>query len=221
MLLATDPRSLGSRLAAAPAPAARGCGDLDPHTDVELMALAAEGRSHALSELYCRYAQMLLALALRMLRNRSDAEDVLQEVFLYVWRRACAYDSARSSVSTWLVLITRSRSLDRLKRHRRLSERIAENDLEQVIEAESRVAEDSDDGFDRVLGVERRERIRRELRRLPDTQREVLELFYFCGLTQKQIAERMAVPIGTVKTRTLLGVRKLRRALGREIVALT
>lgn len=220
MLTATTTSSLPSQLAAVPASPRSGSTGHRPRSDAELMALAAQGRTSALAEIYGRYDRMLMALALRILRNRSDAEDVLQEVFLYVWKQAWTYNAARSSVATWLVLITRSRSLDRLKMHRRLSERVADSDLDRVIEIEGPVEEGFEKGFDRILNLERRQRIREELARLPLAQRQVLDLFYFHGLTQKEVAERLSIPIGTVKTRALLAVKKLRRAFGPEIVHL-
>lgn len=183
-----------------------------PLTDGELAARLARGKREALSELYERYAALLLALALRILHNRQDAEEVVQEVFIYAWLRARSYDSSRSSVSSWLVVITRSRSLDRLRSARRMASLQAE--VERVGEPPE---EPPPEGFFQVLTEQRAERLRRALSRLPAPQREVLEYSYYRGWTQKQVAERTGVPIGTVKTRTFLAMKKLRRELSDEI----
>lgn len=183
-----------------------------PLTDAELMARVANGRREALSQLYERYASLLLALALRILHNRQDAEEVVQEVFIYAWRRARSYDPSRSSVSSWLVVITRSRSLDRLRSARRLASMQAE--VERVGDSS---ATPPAEGFFQVLTEQRAERLRRALSRLPPPQRQVLEYSYYRGWTQKQVAERTGVPIGTVKTRTFLAMKKLRRELSDDI----
>ena len=181
------------------------------HTDVALVRLLAERRTDALSELYRRYAPTLLALAKRVLGGAAEAEEVLQEVFLHVWNHSQRYDSTRSSVSTWLVLIVRSRAIDRL-RNRNVVERTHEA-------ASNAVPSDnaSPEGPEAVLVRERRERVRRELDSLPEEQRQVLELAFFEGLSQTEIAERTNMPLGTVKTRTLLAMKKLRNALRQEI----
>lgn len=180
-------------------------------TDVDLVAQIARGRNDALSELYRRYSHLLLALAVRMLGNAHDAEDVLQEAFLYVWRKARHYDAVRASVSSWLVLITRSRCLDRLRKLRRIDHLSEELQHEEA--APRRVAE----GFGEILSQQRAVRVRRALAELPAPQRAALELAFFHGWTQKQVAERTGIPLGTVKTRTFLAMKKLRRDLKGEV----
>lgn len=182
-----------------------------PAADGELMARLAGGNSEALRELYDRHASLLLALALRILHNRDDAEEVVQEAFLYAWRKACSYDPARSSVSSWLVVIVRSRSLDRLRSFQRLESMRLE--LERC-GAEHRHL--FSEGFGQVLDDERAARVRRALAHLPPSQRQVLEFSYYDGRTQKEVAEMTGVPLGTVKTRTFLAIRKLRRELAKE-----
>lgn len=182
-----------------------------PLTDVALMQRIADRRPEALADLYDRHAPMLLALATRILGNQAEGEDVVQETLLQVWHKAKHYDSTRSSVSTWLVLLARSRAIDRL-RSRRVGERTA-----QSASAENPRPHTSPKGPEDVLLRERRERVRRELDALPAEQREVLELAFFEGLTQVEIAERTGIPLGTVKTRTLLAMKKLRAALREEI----
>lgn len=186
-------------------------GEVIPPCDAELVVRLANGRIDSLSTLYERHSGLLLALALRILHNRHDAEEVVQEVFLYAWRRADSYDPARSSVSSWLVIITRSRSLDRLRSCRRaesIRSEIQQNDpAPPVLPSE---------GFDQVLSGERSARVRQAVAQLPPPQRQVLEFSYYRGWTQKEVAEEIGIPIGTVKTRTFLALKKLRRALDGE-----
>jgi RNA polymerase sigma-70 factor (ECF subfamily) len=179
--------------------------------EARLVRRIGAGEPEALSELYDRYSGMLLALARRVLHDSSDAEEVLQEVFLQVWNQAGRYDPARSSVSTWLVLITRSRSIDRLRNRRVVDKAVT------AAQHEKPVTHTSPEGMGDVLMLERRERLRTEMEALPAEQREVLELAFYRGLTQREIAETTGIPLGTVKTRTLLAMKKLRSALQSEI----
>lgn len=180
--------------------------------DGALLRLAAERRPEALAALHDRHAPHLLALARRILDSAGEAEDVVQEVFVHVWNHASRYDPSRSSVSTWLVLITRSRAIDRL-RHRQVVDRAHEAAQRDVPPEEHA----SPDGVESVFIRERRERVRRELETLPPEQRQVLEMAFYQGLSQTEIAARADLPLGTVKTRTLLAMKKLRSALRSEI----
>lgn len=179
--------------------------------DASLIRRVADRQPEALGELYTRYASILLGLARRILGNTADAEEVLQEVFVHVWNQGGRYDAGRSSVSTWLVLITRSRAIDRL-RSRKVVER-----THDAAHHEEPLEHTSPEGADNVFMQERRERVRREMEKLPAEQREVLELAFYKGLTQTQIASAAEIPLGTVKTRTLLAMKKLRNALREEI----
>jgi RNA polymerase sigma factor (sigma-70 family) len=175
--------------------------------EVELVERMADGDTQALGILYDRYSSMLLALAARILHDGGAAEDILQEVFWQAWRQAERYDPSRSSVSTWLVLLTRSRAIDRLR-----SRQVKERTIAAVRE-EAPPTHTSPAGVGDVLMQERRRRLREEMERLPKEQREVLQLAFFAGLTQREIAARTDTPLGTVKTRSLLGLKKLRKAL--------
>ncbi len=183
----------------------------DRAMEARLVERIAEGSSEALSELYDQYSSLLLALSRRVLGSQEEAEDVLQEVFVQVWRQAHRYDSKRSSVSTWLSLITRSRSIDRL-RSRNVQDKTA-----QAAHEENPPGDASPEGASNVLERERRLRLRTELAELPKEQRQVLELAFYKGMTQSEIAASTGIPLGTVKTRTLLAMRKLKKALGAEI----
>lgn len=180
-------------------------------SDGALLKGIAERDQQALAELYDRHAPTLLALAQRILGSTAEGEEVLQEVFLHVWNNATRYDSSRSSVYTWLVLIARSRAIDRL-RSRRVVERTHE-----AAHQEGDALHTSPEGVETVLGDERRERVRLELGKLPSEQRQVLEMAFYEGLSQTEIASRAGLPLGTVKTRTLLAMKKLRGALRDDI----
>ena len=179
--------------------------------DSELLSRIATGDTYALEQLYDRYSGLLTALARRVLHDPSDAEEILQEVFLQVWNQAGRYDRARSSVSTWLVLITRSRSIDRLR-----SRQVKDRTL-TALKQEKPVLHTSPEGGRNVLLEQRRNRLGVELADLPDEQREVLELAFFRGMTQSEISASTGIPLGTVKTRTLLAMKKLRKALHSDI----
>jgi RNA polymerase sigma-70 factor (ECF subfamily) len=178
--------------------------------DLALVRRLAAGEGDALSALYDRYAPILNAVARRILGEAGDAEEVLQESFLQVWNQAARYDASRSSVSTWLILIVRSRALDRL---RNLGSR---SRTAEAAAAEPRP--DTSSGAEQaVLHAERRRRVLEVLAELPPEQREVLELAFYQGLSQSEIALRTGAPLGTVKTRALLGMKKVRQALRYEI----
>lgn len=185
-----------------------------PTTDAALMRQVLERRPEALSDLYDRYAPTLLALVRRILgpaADIADAEEVLQEVFVHAWNHGARYDPSRSSVSTWLVLLARSRAIDRL-RSRKVVDRV-----HGAAHQEGPAGHASPGGVESVLFRERRQRLRDELGKLPPEQREVLEMAFYQGLSQTEIADRSGVPLGTVKTRTLLAMKKLRSALRAEI----
>ncbi len=171
--------------------------------DNSLVARMARGDQSALSALYDRYAGKLLAVAVRVLRNESEAEDVLHDVFLEAWRSAGQFDASRASVRTWLVVRLRSRCLDRLRALR--VRRDAPDDLPPrpapLMDAEQ-MHQLSDAG-----------RVREALSALPEAQREVLVLLYLRGFSSREVAERVGCPIGTVKSRVRLAMKQLRSQL--------
>lgn len=182
--------------------------------DAALIERVCRNDGEALRELHDRFAGLLIGLARRIVRDREEAEDVVQEVFVQVWRQADRYQSARSSVSTWLVMITRSRAIDRV-RNRQVVDRTA-----QAAHEEGFMESASAEAPAAVIHRERRSRLQSVMAELPEEQRHVLELAYFRGLTQTEIADQTGIPLGTVKTRTLLALRKLRAALQREVADL-
>lgn len=171
----------------------------------------ARGDSAALAELYDRYAGAMLALAERIVGRGAEAEDVIHEVFLEAWRQSADYDPARGSVKAWLLLRTRSRSLD-VQKSARVSKQVAMHD-------DSWLAELGDPTRDTAAGADQA-RVRRVLIELPADQRQVLLLGYFEGLSSSEIAERLGVPIGTVKSRVAAALAALRSALSDTVVAL-
>jgi RNA polymerase sigma-70 factor, ECF subfamily len=179
--------------------------------DQRALEQLASGDETALAELYDRHARLLYSFALRILRQQADAEDVLQEVFSQVWRQASRYDPGRGTVVGWLVMLTRGRAIDRLRRERVKPDRVfPENEAREV--PDSAMPADL-----RLVTAEQASQVRAALDGLPDNQRVPLELAYFEGLTQTEIAERLAVPLGTVKTRMRQALLRLRDALtGRQ-----
>jgi RNA polymerase sigma-70 factor (ECF subfamily) len=162
----------------------------------------------ALGELYDQHGGRLLGLAQRILGSGGEAEEVVQEVFLYVWWAASTFDPARGSVLTWLLIATRSRAIDRL-RARRPASRGETRSLEDL--GEGPVA--ADDVEASSAGRQWQSLCRAAIGELPAEQRRALELAYFEGLTQEEIAAKTATPLGTVKTRVRLGLMKLRERM--------
>jgi RNA polymerase sigma-70 factor (ECF subfamily) len=175
-------------------------------SDNDLLRAVSRGDEQALAAIYDRYRLILFGLILRILHDRQEAEDVLQEAFLQVWRRAADFDESRGRAFTWLVTIARSRALDRL---RSLGSRAK---LADEVVAHS-LHEEAGDAAEDALKSEQGTIVRRALAELPDEQRRTLLLAYFEGLTQTEIAARLGDPLGTVKTRMRSGLMKLRELL--------
>ncbi len=177
-------------------------------SDIDLLHAVARRDELALAALYDRYRLILFGLLVRILNSREEAEDVLQEVFLQVWRRAVDFDEQRGRPFTWLVTLTRSRAIDRLRvlaSRQRLADSAAKDATDEVSDA---VAD--------TLHAEQREIVGRALASLPEEQRRTLKLAYFEGLTQSEIAAHLGTPLGTVKTRMRAGMIKLRELLGEQ-----
>jgi RNA polymerase sigma-70 factor (ECF subfamily) len=176
--------------------------------DAELVSAVARGERAALAQLYDRFSPILLAVATRILGERREAEDLLHDVFLEVWRQAADYDSTRGSVRAWMLIRLRSRAIDRRKSAG--ATRVVSLDAEAERggdEREAAISEDPSLAPDRTA-------IKRALAALPDEQRVVLELGYFEGLSSSEIADRIGAPIGTVKSRVAAALAKLRAGFG-------
>jgi RNA polymerase sigma-70 factor (ECF subfamily) len=176
--------------------------------DRPLMARVDSRDADALAALYDRHAGRLLGLARRILGDGGDAEEVLQEVFLWAWRSSSAFDPARGNVLTWLMIATRSRSIDRL-RARRPASRPEIRSLDEIPEGPA----GSDDVEASSASRQFEAICRAAVGQLPEDQRRALELAYFEGLTHQEIAARTEAPLGTVKTRVRLGLMKLRERM--------
>jgi RNA polymerase sigma-70 factor (ECF subfamily) len=180
-------------------------------SDLELIARVRERDETAVTAVYDRYAAPLLALAYRLLGDRSDAEDVVLEALARVWREAGRFDATRGSLRAWLTVMVRSRALD-LLRARRRNERLTTN-AARGNESVAGVGTSVTDPGDPAERDEERRRVLAALAELPAPQREAIELAYYGGLSQSEIAQRLGAPLGTVKTRIRDGMLKLRVSL--------
>ncbi len=170
----------------------------------------AGGDAEALAALYDRYSPVVMALFVRMLGSRAEAEDLLQEVFIEAWRRAGSFDRARGSAATWLLVLARSRALDRLRSGAR---RRAGRSRLEVDPAAGATAVAPALPSESVELARRRTAVRSAVAALTAPQREALELSYYAGLSHAEIAEQIEVPLGTVKSRIIAAMRQLRCAL--------
>ena len=184
----------------------RGCvtASRSNRSDEALLALVAEGDDEALAELYDRYGRLSYAIALRILRDTGLAQDAVQDAFLTAWRTAAGFDPARGTAPTWLLTLVHRRSVDIVRREqRRRSEPLADS----ASDAAGPADEDA-------LIRDRRRTVQEALARLPPDQRQALELAYYGGLTQSELAERLGLPLGTVKSRMFAALARLRDLLG-------
>lgn len=172
-------------------------------SDETLVARTARGDEAAFAELYDRLGGLGYSLALRVLRSGTLAEDAVQEAFLTIWRTADRFDARRASARAWVLLQVRARAIDRVRHEQR---RAGRNVALEPGDADSVAAPVDDDAWWRL----ERERLQAALRTLPDRERELLELAYFEGFTQSELARRLGIPLGTVKRRTFDALGRLR-----------
>ena len=169
------------------------------------------GNETAFATFYDRFAPGLFSMIYAILRDQKESEDVLQESFVQMWKRTGTYDAARSSLFTWAVMISRHKAIDRLRsrqRQVRLNEAV-------TTETQDGMGDSGIDRADNALARrDERERVRAALVQLNDSQREAIDLAFFAGLTQTQIAEKLGTPLGTVKARIRRGLLALREVLG-------
>jgi RNA polymerase sigma-70 factor (ECF subfamily) len=183
-----------------------------PDADGELVARAARGDERAIAQLYDRYGVVPYAVAYRIVGQRADAEEVVVEALAQAWRDAPRFEAGRGSVAGWLTMIARSRALD-LVRARSRRERIIATAAADRPDAPPAMGEFRADPSRSLDHDERRRQVRLALDTLSPSQRQAIELAYFEGLSQSEIAERLQEPLGTVKTRVRLGMQKLRETL--------
>ena len=175
----------------------------------QLIQQIAQRDREAFRQLYDRTSSLVFSLMMRMVKVRSDAEDLLQEVFVQIWRQASNYNAERGSPESWIVNIARSRAIDKIRAIRRMERSF-------VLTDDPARAESSDNVEISAAKSETRMAMQSALASLPDAQRKVLELAYFDGLTQNEIAERLAEPSGTIKTRMRSGLQRLREIVGTQ-----
>ena len=174
-------------------------------SDEALVALVARGDEDALAELYDRVSRIAYGLALRVLRDERHAEDAVQEAFLQVWRSAASFRADRAKASTWILTLVHRRAVDLVRREERRQTDPIQDDSAVGVAPE---------GTEEAAWLRfERERVQAALRQLPDVQREALELAYYGGFSQSELAERLGVPLGTIKSRMFAGLARLRELL--------
>jgi RNA polymerase sigma-70 factor (ECF subfamily) len=183
-------------------------------SDEELMERLFVRDRHAFEQLFERYGDLVYSTALRILRDPHLAEDISQEIFVRLWRKPDSYVAERGRFLSWLISVTRNRAVDEVRARGRRQRYETASPEEQ--ERELPAAEAIDPALNAQLAEQRRV-VRAALAELPPEQRQVIELAYFGGFTQQEIADRLAQPLGTVKTRIRLGMQKLRGALASEM----
>lgn len=169
--------------------------------------------TRALEQLYRLHGPTVHGLAVRIVQDRAEAEEITQDVFTYVWQEIHRYDPARGSLAAWLVTLARSRAIDRVRARESRERRVAGLAHESAARGPAPVASDP---LQNVVQAERGGRVRRALEELAPEQRQAIEIAYFEGLSHSQIAARLGLPLGTVKTRIRQGMIRMRAALGEE-----
>ena len=170
-------------------------------SDLALVTAIRSGNQGAMAALYDRYSSIVYSVALRVLQDTGAAEDVLQEIFMQLWRNPGAFDANRGNMAAWLAVISRHRAIDALRRRRP-----ANNIEDLVVSVEPDLAGDAD-------RTRTMDKVRGALETMPSTQRSALEMAYFEGLTHVEIADKTGEPLGTIKTRIRAGLLSLRKVL--------
>jgi RNA polymerase sigma-70 factor (ECF subfamily) len=186
---------------------------IDLAAEIELLRKIGRGDRVSFEELYDRFAGVLFSTAFRVLSNQEAAEDTLQDVFIQIWEKAPLYDPDRGKPLTWAITLTRNKAIDRLRsmmRRHRLGD-----DLER--QAHNFEQFDDENSLDLFEAVEKGRWVREAIRQLSSDQREAIELAFFSGLTQTEIAEQLQEPLGTVKARIRRGMTRLRETLGPQL----
>ena len=192
----------------APDPGGRAMGRPTDQLWGELIRRAAQGDQQGLAELYDHSSRLVYSVALRISGNPADAEEITLDVYTQVWRMAKDYSVERGSPSAWLIMLARSRALDKVR------SRTSRSQHEAPIATAFDAASPGQSAEDSAIESQDRRRIQLALRDLNSDQRQAIELAFFSGLTHSELAERLGQPLGTVKTRIRLGMIRLRTALG-------
>jgi RNA polymerase sigma-70 factor (ECF subfamily) len=182
----------------------------DRAIELELLARIAKRERAAFEQLYTRYANILYATAMKFLKEDADAQDVVQDVFIQIWDKAKLYDPAKGKPLTWALTLTRNRSIDRIRAIQRRTRLRDDFEKETVVDESAGLRE----ALSGVDASERSQILRDAVGRLSPEQRKVIELAFFGGLTQSEVADRLGEPLGTVKARARRGLMKLKELLG-------
>lgn len=178
-------------------------------TDEHLMEQIQARNPEALGELHDRYATMIKALVMKVLHNDAESDDMVQEIYVEIWNRAGSYDPSKGKALGWIITLSRRRAIDRLRKREaycRAEERLAEHTKEAPSEGVLHVEED-------IAHAEMREHLQRVLATLPPAQKQAIEMAFYRGMSQREIAAHTGIPLGTIKTRLELGLKKVAEAL--------
>ena len=186
--------------------------------DPQLVGLMASGNAQALETLYDRYSRIVFSFGLRIVGDPALAEDLLQEVFFRAWQQAQRFSVGKGSFVTWLLSITHNMAIDEIRKRQRRPQRADSADPDLML---ANVTDKGPSVEEHAVISSWRDQITDALKELPQAQREAIEMAYFQGLTQREISERLNEPLGTIKTRMRLGMRKLREYLESREVGLT
>ena len=181
---------------------------LDLQRDVNLLRRIAEGDRSAFASFYDLYSGLLFSIAVRILNDNKEAEDVLQEVFLQIWEKAGAYDPLLGKPASWAVTLTRNKAIDRIRASQRRVKLIEQATVEAAVSPDN-----TPSANEKLHGKENAERVRSGVAALPPDQRRAIEMAFFSGLTQDEIARKLQEPLGTIKARIRRGMLKLREKL--------
>ncbi|HQX63024.1 MAG TPA: sigma-70 family RNA polymerase sigma factor [Thermomicrobiales bacterium] len=193
-------------------------GDADRSTSAEpadevLVSRVCDGDTAALEALYSRYARVVYSFAARIVGDGSTAEEILQEAFVRTWRQAETYRTGRGSFASWLLSITHNLAIDELRRRQRRPQRFDGADVHEVMDG---LVDDAASVEEAAEAALLRERVGRAMASLPDAQRVAIEYAFYHSMSQREIAAHLGEPLGTIKTRLRLGMRKLKDALADE-----
>ena len=178
-------------------------------TDERLMEMIQNRQPEAIGFLHDRYGSMLKALIMKVLHNEAESDDMLQEIFMEIWERASSYDPAKGKALGWMITLSRRRAIDRLRKREaycRMEERLTEASKHDTQETHAHVEED-------IAHAEMREHLNRVMATLPPAQQQVIQLAFYKGMSQREIAAHTGIPLGTIKTRIELGLKKISEAL--------
>ena len=184
----------------------------DRAIELDLLARVAKRERPAFEALYDRYSNILYATAMKYLKEDADAQDVVQDVFIQIWDKAKLYDPAKGKPLTWALTLTRNRSIDRIRAIQRRTRLRDDFEKETVADESAGVRE----ALSEVDAGEKGQILRDAVGRLSPEQRKVIELAFFGGLTQSEVAERLGEPLGTIKARARRGLMKLKEILGEK-----